>query len=338
MVGVVLEVSAASEVPPEKLQAVEEVLDDGEALLDKEILGLLRWCWQYYKRAPGDVVCSALPPALRSSKGVLPEPPVHYRLTGAGKDRLERPPGRAKIPFSMLQAIAGGATAPEALVGIGSRWRKTLGGLLEQGHVEPVPAPDDLPDSSPGPVLLPDQADAVNAIASGLGRFRSHLLDGVTGSGKTEVYICLLEKVLSEGGQALVLVPEIGLTPQLLRRFSQRLGIEPAVIHSSLSAGERLRSWDAARTGRAPLLVGTRSALFTPMPRLKLIILDEEHDASFKQQEGFRYSARDVAVKRAAELGIPVVLGSATPSLESLRNARQGSYSCNKLRERATRA
>jgi primosomal protein N' (replication factor Y) len=338
MVGVVVGSAAASEVPREKLQAVEDVLDDGAALIDEKLLRLLHWCWQYYKRAPGDVVCSALPPALRSSKGRLPDPPIYFRLTDAGIQRLEQPPGRAKIPYSMLQAMAEGPAAPEALVDIGSRWRKTLSVLVEQGQVESVPAPEERPDISPGPELIPDQAAAVNAIAADLGDFRCHLLDGVTGSGKTEVYICLLEKVISEGGQVLVLVPEIGLTPQLLRRFSQRLGLEPAVIHSSLSAGERLRSWEAARTGRAPLLVGTRSALFTPMPRLGLIVLDEEHDASFKQQEGFRYSARDVAVKRAAELGIPVVLGSATPSLESLRNARQGRYSWHKLRERATRA
>jgi primosomal protein N' (replication factor Y) len=136
----------------------------------------------------------------------------------------------------------------------------------------------------------------------------------------------------------LVLVPEIGLTPQLLRRFRLRLGLEPAVIHSGLSAGGRLASWDAARRGQAALIVGTRSALFTPMPQPGIIILDEEHDASFKQQDGFRYSARDVAVKRAAELGVPVVLGSATPSLESLKNAMDGRYVWHRLRERATRA
>ena len=135
-----------------------------------------------------------------------------------------------------------------------------------------------------------------------------------------------------------MLVPEIGLTPQLLRRFRKRLGLEPAVIHSGLGAGSRLESWAAARAGRASLVVGTRSALFTPLPSLGMIILDEEHDASFKQQDGFRYSARDIAVKRAAELDIPVVLGSATPSLESLHNAAKGRYSWHRLRERATRA
>ena len=148
----------------------------------------------------------------------------------------------------------------------------------------------------------------------------------------------MIEAIAQKGSQAMVLVPEIGLTPQLLRRFRRRLGFEPAVIHSGLAAGERMAAWAAAASGRAALLVGTRSALFTPMPRLQLIILDEEHDASFKQQDGFRYSARDVAVKRAAELGVPVLLGSATPSLESLNNAAEGRYARHRLRERATQA
>ena len=165
------------------------------------------------------------------------------------------------------------------------------------------PAPESRPAISPGPVLIPDQQDAVSSIAASLDGFGCHLLDGVTGSGKTEVYMCLLETVLSGGKQALVLVPEIGLTPQLLRRFKNRLGLDPAVINSGLSAGERLEAWAAARSAGPALVIGTRSALFTPMPRLGMIILDEEHDASFKQQDGFRYSARDIAVKRAAGTG-----------------------------------
>jgi primosomal protein N' (replication factor Y) len=186
--------------------------------------------------------------------------------------------------------------------------------------------------------LTPEQADAIQAIQAAGKGFSCHLLDGVTGSGKTEVYLRLLQPVLEAGGQALVLVPEIGLTPQLIRRFEQRLGFRPAVLHSGLSEGERLAAWESVRTGRARLLIGTRSALFTPMPGLALVILDEEHDASFKQQDGFRYSARDVAVKRAADLGILIILGSATPSLESINNALTGRYQRHRLRQRATRA
>jgi primosomal protein N' (replication factor Y) len=338
LVGIVMAAGVVSEVNRERLQRVESVLDDGEVLLDEHLQALLRWCWQYYKRAPGDVVTSALPPALRTTGGQLPEAPRVHRITAAGRERLEQPPGRETARYALLEAMSSGPKPDASLRSLASRWRATMDALKEGGMAETVPAPKPVARPRAGPELRPEQRAAVDAIASDLGRFRCHLLDGVTGSGKTEVYMCLLEQVLAGGQQALVLVPEIGLTPQLLRRFEQRLGVEPAVIHSGLAAGERLAAWEAARTGRAPLLVGTRSALFTPMPRLGLIVLDEEHDASFKQQEGFRYSARDVAVKRAAELGVPVVLGSATPSLESLRNAREGRYGWQRLLERATLA
>jgi primosomal protein N' (replication factor Y) len=189
-----------------------------------------------------------------------------------------------------------------------------------------------------GPVLTGEQVKTLDRISPLLDRFQCHLVDGVTGSGKTEVYMRLLQMMFDRGRQALVLVPEIGLTPQLIRRFRQRLGIEPAVIHSRLTGGERLAAWNAARTGRSRLLLGTRSALFTPLPDLGLIVLDEEHDSSFKQQDGFRHSARDVAIKWAADLNIPVVLGSATPSLESVHNALNNKYVWHRMRRRATRA
>ena len=185
---------------------------------------------------------------------------------------------------------------------------------------------------------MEEQKLAVDAIKLSRGGFQCHLLDGITGSGKTEVYLQVLEEVLRQGGQALLLVPEIGLTPQLVDRFRERLGFEPVVTHSGLSEGQRLQAWAMARRGLARLVIGTRSALFLPMPDLQMIILDEEHDASFKQQEGFRYSSRDVAVKRAAGLAIPVVLGTATPSLETYSNAMTGRYSWHRLRQRATGA
>ena len=338
MVGVVVAVAARSALPRERLQTVIRVLDAGAAVLDEPLLRLLRWCWQYYKHAPGEVVATALPPALRSARGRLPEPPVQYRLADAGRARLAEPPGRAPVQHAMLQALADGPQPAERLVTIGSQWRKTLDALSERGWVTAEPLAPVLPQPVAGPELTPEQDAALAAIRDAPPGYHCHLLDGVTGSGKTEVYMCLLEQVFAAGCQALVLVPEIGLTPQLLRRFSQRLGMEPVVIHSGLAAGERLAAWEAMRSGRGALLVGTRSALFTPLPRLRLLILDEEHDASFKQQDGFRYSARDVAVKRAADLGIPVVLGSATPSLESLNNALEGRYAWHRLRRRATRA
>jgi primosomal protein N' (replication factor Y) len=338
LVGLVAESCAESELAPDRLLPLSEVLDDGLALLDEALVGLLRWCWRYYKHAPGDVMGSALPPALRTARGRLPDAPLQYVLTAAGQHRLMQPPGRAPVQIAMLQALSEGPCEDCDLCGIGSQWRKTLDRLIDNGWVRSMPRPLQKAEMAEGPTLLPEQADAVEAVIDSFGGFRGHLLDGVTGSGKTEVYMCLLEAAIRDEGQALVLVPEIGLTPQLLRRFRQRLGLEPVVIHSGLAAGERLQAWEACRTGRARLLVGTRSALFTPLPALRLVILDEEHDASFKQQEGFRYSARDVAVKRAAGLRIPVVLGSATPSLESLRNATEGRYDWHRLRQRATQA
>ena len=338
LVGVVISLSDRSAVAAGRLLPVIEALDAGQPILDAGLLSLLRWCWQYYKHAPGEVVVGALPPALRNATATLPIPPQRYLLTAAGRERLQRGPGRAPVQHQMLAVLADGPCRDEALTPIGSQWRKTLAILAENGWVTSEPAPPDQPHPVSGPTLTRDQDEAVAAVLADFGRFRCHLLDGITGSGKTEVYLCLLESVLQRGGQALVLVPEIGLTPQLLRRFRHRLGFEPAVIHSGLAAGERLEAWSAAGSGRAALVVGTRSALFTPMPRLQLIILDEEHDASFKQQDGFRYSARDVAVKRAAELQIPVLLGSATPSLESINNASEGRYAWHRLRERATQA
>ena len=338
MIGVVVSSSDRSEVSSDRLLAVLDLPDGGDPLLDSALIELLRWCWQYYKHAPGEVVASALPPALRTAKGTLPDPPVQYRLTAAGQKRLQDPPGRAPVQYRMIQALSDAPLTAEGLRGIGSQWRKTLASLLDQGWIKPEPVPLEAPRFAAGPTLVPDQQKAVDSMSASLDGFACHLLDGVTGSGKTEVYMSLLEKVISSGKQALVLVPEIGLTPQLLRRFRNRLGLDPAVIHSGLGAGSRLESWAAAKDGRAALLVGTRSALFTSMPALGMIILDEEHDASFKQQDGFRYSARDIAVKRAAELDIPIVLGSATPSLESLHNAAKGRYCWHRLRERATQA
>ncbi|MDX1253209.1 MAG: primosomal protein N' [Gammaproteobacteria bacterium] len=189
------------------------------------------------------------------------------------------------------------------------------------------------PDSRP--LLNVSQHEAVTAVCGALGGFHAFLLDGVTGSGKTEVYLHIIERVLEQGLQALVLAPEIGLTPQLVARFQRRFGVPLAVLHSGLTDRERLDAWLMARDGQAPIVIGTRSAVFTPLKRPGVIIVDEEHDLSFKQQEGFRYSARDVAVMRAQQANLPVMLGSATPSLESLHNAEAGRYQRLHLPERA---
>ena len=338
MVGVIVEVTDSSQLPFEKLARVIEFPDGNETVLSDETLGLLKWCWWYYKHAPGEVVFNALPPLLRKGKGAIPAPPVQYRLTEAGSQRLLEPPGRQKAQFRLLEQMCAGPVFETQLRAVAKGWRKTLGRLLEQDWVVADKQVATALNPSPGPQLLDEQALAVEAISDSLGSFHCHLLDGITGSGKTEVYLQVLERVLSRGGQALLLVPEIGLTPQLVNRFKTRLGFEPVVTHSGLSEGQRLKAWAMARSGLTRLVIGTRSALFLPMPDLHLIILDEEHDASFKQQDGFRYSTRDVAVKRAAELAVPVVLGTATPSLETFANAAGGRYSWHRLRRRATGA
>src|SRR4029077_11540507 len=188
---------------------------------------------------------------------------------------------------------------------------------------------------SEGPELLPEQSSAVAAITASLDRFGAFVLHGITGSGKTEVYLRVIEQVLLAGRRALVLVPEIGLTPQLLERFRLRFEAPMAVLHSGLTDQERLTAWRDAFSGHARIVLGTRSAVFAPLPELGVIVVDEEHDASFKQHEGgFRYSARDLAVVRARGAAVPVILGSATPSLETLENAASGRYSKHLLPQR----
>jgi len=338
LVGVIIELTDTSELPLEKLENVMVYPDENQTVLSEESLSLLKWCWYYYKHAPGEVVFNALPPALRKSTGVIPSPPLQYGLTSAGINRLHEPPGRIRAQIGLLRAMRDGAVSDLQLRQVSSSWRKLLSHLLEKGWVYSKAQAAAQLNIQKGPVLLDEQKHAVERIGNSIGSYHCHLLDGITGSGKTEVYLRLIGQVLQQGGQALLLVPEIGLTPQLLNRFKQRLGFEPVVTHSGLSEGQRLKAWAMAKTGLARLVIGTRSALFLPLPDLQLIILDEEHDASFKQQDGFRYSSRDVAVKRAADLDIPVVLGTATPSLESFNNAVRKRYSWHRLRQRATGA
>jgi len=336
--GVIVEISDNSELPLEKLASVIKFPDDGQTVLTTESLALLKWCWRYYKHSPGEVVFNALPPMLRKANGSIPPLPVQYSLTLSGEQRLLEPPGRIKAQMRLLQYLEQGPATESQLRRVSPSWRKTLARLLEQQWVSCEARKPAILDPSPGPDLTDEQQLAVDAISASLGSFQCHLLDGITGSGKTEVYLQVLKRVLGQGGQALLLVPEIGLTPQLVNRFKKRLGFEPVVTHSGLSEGQRLKAWAMARSGLARLVIGTRSALFLPMTGLQMIILDEEHDASFKQQDGFRYSSRDVAVKRAAGLGVPAVLGTATPSLETFSNAASGRYGWQRLRHRATGA
>jgi len=338
LVGLVCGTAARSSLPMNRVLPVSKVLDDGEPLLNAEMMDLLDWCARYYKHAPGEVVFNALPPSLRRAPGELPPARLAYRLTADGEARLAEGSGRAPRQHELLSLLAQGYAGPDELREWHAAWTTVLSRVVEQGWVESGPAARPQPSPAPGPELTGEQQDALEAIGQDLNRYRCHLLDGITGSGKTEVYLRLIGRTLEAGRQALVLVPEIGLTPQLLRRFTERLGVAPSVYHSGLSGGERMATWADARSGHARVVLGTRSALFMPLPEPGLIIMDESHDASFKQQDGFRYAARDVAVKRASALGIPVVLGTATPSLETLHNAQQGRYGWQRLRQRATGA
>jgi len=342
VVGVVSGHISASAVPRERLRKVEAALDT-EPLLDAELLDLLRWAAHYYHHPLGDCIATALPARLRQGAAAAPGEERLWQLTEAGAAAkpasLWRRAPRQSLLLAELQAA--GALRPAQLPGIDGDARGALERLAARGWAEAVARRDygliPAEADAPAPPLNHEQAEAAASIA-GVSGFAALLLDGITGSGKTEVYLDAIGRTLAQGRQALVIVPEIGLTPQLLARFRQRLQGRIAVLHSGLADGERLDAWLAARAGLADVIVGTRSAVFTPLPRPGLVIVDEEHDASLKQQDGFRYSARDLAVIRARRLGVPVVLGSATPSLETLANARRGRYRRLVLGERAAGA
>ncbi|HEY0180727.1 MAG TPA: primosomal protein N', partial [Dokdonella sp.] len=233
-----------------------------------------------------------------------------------------------------LDALADGPLPASTLRALGCAG--ALAGAARNGWVERVRLTALPPHvTCAAPPLNDAQRDAIDAIAGEEDRFASFLLDGVTGSGKTDVYLALIERCIARGRQSLVLVPEIALTPQTLRRFRDRLGVDVAALHSGLGEVERARAWLAAARGDAAVVLGTRSAVFVPLPRAGLVVVDEEHDASYKQQDGFRYHARDLAVVRAKALGVPIVLGSATPSIESLANVEAGRYRRVELKHRA---
>ncbi|HEX5305877.1 MAG TPA: primosomal protein N' [Dyella sp.] len=331
-VGIVVDPSAASMVAESRLKPVAEVLDPAP-LLDAELMQTLAWAADYWLGAPGEVYANALPLALREPRPWPDTREEYWQLTAAGRSALDAN-SRRGASQQLLQLLAAGPQRADTLGERLPTWRSAArrldpAGLIERHTAPPVTT---LP-GTPLP-LSTEQQQAVVAIAAEHGRFQAFLLDGVTGSGKTEVYLALIEQALAAGKQSLLLVPEIGLAPQTLRRLRERLGVAVEVQHSNLAEGERARAWLRARSGEAKVIVGTRSAVFTPLPHAGLIVVDEEHDAAYKQQEGFRYHARDLALVRARALGVPIVLGSATPSLESLANVAAGRYRALVLRAR----
>jgi primosomal protein N' (replication factor Y) len=341
--GIILEVGGAPQVPPERIKRVTQVFVD-EPRLAPDLLDLMRFASRYYHYPIGQVVMGALPQPLRRARASR-DAEARVALTPAAlaADWSALPP-RAVARRRVLEHLrADGPCAPVQLRSLASTASRALKDLMAQGWVAPqvVALARETPQGAvhcavPDLALTRDQAKALNAIEATLGRFAAWLLLGVTGSGKTEVYLQLIERVLARGGQALLLVPEINLTPQLQARLSARFpGAVLAGLHSGVPEAERLRRWRAAESAHASILVGTRLAVFTPLPRLGLIVVDEEHDASFKQQEGLRYSARDLAVLRAKHRRVPVVLGSATPSLETYASALAGRYRLAQLPSRA---
>jgi len=329
-VGLVVAHAESSDLPPDRLKAIIEPLD-AAPLFDPALLKLLDWTARYYQEPPGLVVAAALPAPLRQGKP-LPEPPARVSARGPAPDAMRK---RAPKQAALLDLLA---TAPRRTddPNLPPGWRAAAARLVARGlvDIEAEPAAAAWTAALAGPALNEAQAAAAAAIIADLGRFSARLLFGVTGSGKTEVYLSAAAECLRRGQQVLVLVPEIGLTPQLVQRFAARLAAPVAVLHSALAGGDRLAAWADARSGRAAVVIGTRSAVFAPLARPGLIIVDEEHDPSLRQQEGLRYSGRDLAVMRASLTGIPVVLGSATPSLETLRHAREGRYGLAHLPER----
>lgn len=324
--------------PDLALRPVEAMLD-AVPLLQGEPLESLHWLARYTHAPLGEVVATALPALLRQGEPLPDTHAWHWRLTEAGLSGRERLRAGSR-PRRLADLLAQhGALYEDVLdlhVDAGRATARDLGkrGLAERFATLPAAV---AASPRPGPALNDEQQSAADAIIGTTG-FGALLLDGVTGSGKTEVYLHAIADCLRRGRQALVLVPEIGLTPQTLARFRQRLGVPVHALHSGLNDGERARTWAACLRGEARVIVGTRSAVFTPLPEAGLIVVDEEHDGSYKQQDGIRYHARDFALVRGKALDVPVVLGSATPSLETLHNARSGRYAHLRLSRRAGEA
>ena len=333
-IGVVIDHPTATDVAPERLKPIGDVLDATPAI-GTELLLSLRWAADYYHYPLGAVLSHALPGLLREGRAIDDPPEPAWQLTALGRaqdlERLARTARQRARAVNALRERALTATDLDAheVSAAAIEWLATKGWIEPAAPSEPTPASSTAGTRPAQPELTEDQSDVLASIVATQAThkgFRAYLLHGVTGSGKTEIYLRLIAAELAAGRQTLLLVPEIGLTPQLVRRLRDRFGEELAVLHSAVTERERFDAWRRAYRGAARLVVGTRSAVFAPLPSPGLIIVDEEHDASYKQQRGFRYSARDLAVVRAQRLNVPIVLGSATPSLETYNNAAQGRY------------
>jgi primosomal protein N' (replication factor Y) (superfamily II helicase) len=332
MVGFVVGTARSTLIAQDKMKRAIEVLDT-HSIFPTELWDTLQFAARYYHHSLGEVLASALPANLREGKALDQKGLLMFSKRANDTQTAAVRGGKQKALLALLAQEDLSETDLNLAM---PAWRtsmkllesKALVQRFQVSHYQPPPA------KLAGPALNDEQAQAVDAISKARG-FSAFLLDGITGSGKTEVYLRAALDVLSRGLSVLVLVPEIGLTPQTLRRFRERLACAQAVMHSQLSDGERSYAWTQAKQGAIRLVLGTRSAVFAPLKDLGLIIIDEEHDSSYKQQDSFRYHARDLALKRAASLKIPIVLGSATPSLETLKAVADGRLQRLELTRRA---
>ncbi|HAH03175.1 MAG TPA: primosomal protein N', partial [Vibrio sp.] len=303
LTGIVTALVNESEFDLDKLKPIKALLDN-QPVWPESVYSLLVWCSQFYQYPLGETLANALPSALRKGKAADFATLVEWQLTPSGRDQLMQGFGRAVKQAKVMHMLEHGPVPHQEFIDeeVGSAVLKTL---EEKGWIESVekkpkrqPWPVELENEQDKPKLNAEQAIAIATVNSQTD-FSCFLLEGVTGSGKTEVYLNMIKPILEQGKQALVLVPEIGLTPQTINRFKRRFNVPVEVIHSGLNDSERLNAWLSARDKIAGIVIGTRSALFTPFADLGIIIVDEEHDASYKQQDSLRYHARDVAIMRA---------------------------------------
>lgn len=349
-IGIIADISSHSDFDQSRLKTIIRVIDN-DASISNTLLDFVLWAADYYHHPVGEALFHALPKRLRENQALGHKDFKLWKTTEKGQVIDPASLGRAQ---KQVEALALLQAHPEGLgqktcLAMGlkntvlkSLQDKSLITFAESTNKESLSlsdsaAPIQILRSSPLN-LNEEQAQALSVINKNLEKYQCFLLNGITGSGKTEVYLQAIESVLKQGKQALVLVPEIGLTPQTLARFQQRFSCEIGAMHSGLSEVQRYKSWHKAKNNKAPIIIGTRSAIFADLPSLGLIVVDEEHDLSYKQQEGFRYSARDLAIVRAQREKIPVVLGSATPSFESLLNSENGRYENLELTKRASDA
>ena len=341
VVGIVWETDIAPDMDAARILSIQTTFSD-EPPLPESWRDLLSFTSRYYHYPTGQAVFAALPQGLKETRAVeMPQPPLFYALNEAGRAQTP-PPARFNKKAALWDALLLGGMTMAALKQVNAQAARLIEDWAEQGWIETTEAAKPVLRSYHGQashsefVLNADQQKASDEIQTAFGSFQPFLLYGITGSGKTEVYFDAMAKVLAQGRQVLFLLPEINLTPQLLKRVENRFADVPtAVLHSQMAAGRRTQDYLRAMLGQVKLVIGTRLAVFTPLPDVGLIVVDEEHDGSFKQDNELRYHARDLAVWRAKQSGCPIVLGSATPSLESWHKAQSGAYRLLQLSERA---